>query len=189
MCDGRGAVTAKAPDWTSALVADLPRGRLTLTTSQEARVVALPGALLSALIVAGGPGAVAAADALGDALGDDARAFLAGADDPTPEQTAHALSLALSLRGLGTACFERWGEALLLILRDPPAEGMGAFVARAGARAVSAVTGIDAEGAVLGAEAEEVSVLLASPETAQAARGLVAGGSSRAAVLARLHGG
>jgi len=189
MCDGRGAVTAKAPDWTSALVADLPRGRLTLTTSQEARVVALPGALLAALVAAGGTGADAAADALGDALGGDVRAFLEGADDPTPEAAAHALSLSLSLRGLGTALFERWGDALVLVLLDPPADAMEGFVARAAARAVSSATGVPVEGAVLAAAAGEVAVLLASAETAAAARTMVAAGLSRAAVLARLHGG
>jgi hypothetical protein len=182
-------VTAKVPDWTSALVADLPRGRLTLTTSQEARVVALPGALLGALVAVGGPAVEAAADALGDALAGDVKAFLDGADDPGPEAFAHALSLALGLRGLGTGRFERWGDALLLVLRDPPAGGLGALVARSAARAVSTVTGVAAEGAVIAADGDALSVLLASAETAAAARAMVSAGLGRAAVLARLHGG
>lgn len=182
-------MTAKVPDWTSALVADLPRGRLTLTTSQEARVVALPGSVLGALVAVGGAAMESAADALGDALAGDVKAFLGGVDDPGPEASAHALSWALGLRGLGTGSFERWGDALLLVLHDPPAGGLGLLVARSAARAVSMATGVPAQGVVIASDGEAVSVLLTSAETASAVHAMVSAGLGRAAVLARLHGG
>ena len=67
------------------------------------------------------------------------------------------------------------------------AEGFGLGVAQR--RGLRGGRSGAAEGAVIASDGDALSVLLASAETASAARAMVSAGLGRAAVLARLHGG
>ncbi len=188
------AVAIRPLDLSNVLVADLPRGRLGSARS-DTRLVALPADLLDALVEqhasAPGRGAGDLVGALAPALVTDARVVLGEAVDPSPDDVAYAVSVAFATRGFGLAAFERWGDALVFVWRDPPCRG-GAFrdlAASLAARVVGELTGIDIHGAVVTAGDDALRVLLASAETCALARDLGRQGQGLGAVLDQLSPG
>jgi hypothetical protein len=129
--------------------------------------------------------------ALATQLEPDARAALAGEQDPSPEDLAYALSAAFAARGLGLAAFEQWGDAVALVWRDPPVSStvFGDIAASAAATLVSKLTGLNVSGAVIGSENGELRVLLASQAVCDHARSRVKAGDAFATILARLERG
>ena len=118
------------------------------------------------------------ADDLADAVARDARAHLGEASDPTPDEVATSLSHATAARGLGLVAFERWGDLLCVVWRDPPASsaGFAPFAERFLARAVGAAVGTRASGAVIDRDASRITVLLGAEETCDHVRTLVSQG-------------
>ncbi len=168
-------------------MADLPRGRI--ENRDQQRLVAVPAEWLEQLV----GHARAAADTVGAALGEsleaEARAVLDPASELSPEDVAYALSVALASRGLGTVEFERWGEALTLVWRDPPGSGdaLADLFAATAARLVGGVSGVEVSGAAVGREGTSIRVLLASSEACEHARDRARRGESFAEIVAQLE--
>lgn len=179
----------RTPDLTNILVADLPRGRV--ESADSTRLLALPAAWISDLISRAPDVAVELAPRLAQDLARDAQSHLGGLTEPSPEDSAHALSLAFAARGLGLCHFERYGDALTLIWTAPPSTsaGFARFAAALSARALSILTELDVHGAVLSAGADEVRVFLGSRGACEFAAELAAAGSAPGTVFDRLtHG-
>jgi hypothetical protein len=176
---------------TPSLVLDLPRGRLDAGTAQSERLVALPAAWVGELLECLPDGLDAFADRLVAPIVADAAEALEDIPGSLPEDVSWALSLAFGRRGFGLVSFERWGDALLLVWRSPPATGPGfrEFAARLSSRVVAELLGLRVRGAVLNGDGATLRVLLASPETCQEVRSLTVEGVSPEAILEMLSPG
>lgn len=179
-CDGTAAVALRTNVPSESLVLDLPRGRIETAAPERARVVALPAAWLGDLLEKLPPGAdldVLAAG-LAPSIVREARATLLHTDDPTPEETGYALSVAFALHGLGVGHFERWGDALTLVWRDPPAHepAFQRLAARLAARVIGELSGLDVHGAVVRATGDELQVFFGSQEACAKATELARSG-------------
>lgn len=180
----------RTPDLTDILVADLPRGRVESSVGST-RLLALPAAWVTELIARAPDAAIELAPSLAQDLARDARSYLDGQSDPSPEDSAHALSLAFATRGLGLCTFERHGDALTLLWAAPPATsaGFARFAAALSALALSALTGLDVHGGVMSASSSEIRVFLGSREACALAAELSASGSAPGAIFDRLTPG
>jgi hypothetical protein len=180
-------VAVHTVDLRGAIVADLPRGRI--EARDRRRLVALPAGWLD-LLVAHAP--QDALEDLGRALGDelepDARAVLDESDEPSADDVAYAVTVALATRGLGVAYFERWGDALSLVWRDAPGRGeaWSELAAAAAAALLGRLTGLDVAGAPVAVDETEVRVLLASRAVCDDARRLAHAGHPMSQIVARL---
>jgi hypothetical protein len=174
-----------------SLVLDFPHGRITADTGAVERLVALPAAWVGELLECLPDGLDAFADRLVPSVVADAQRVLEDLPGALPEEVAWALSLAFAHRGLGTVAFERWGEALFLVWRSPPASGPGfrEFAARFASRVLAELLGLRVRGVVLHGEGGVLRILLASPETCLEVRSLTVEGISPEAILEMLtHG-
>lgn len=170
------------------MVVDLPRGRIELQTPTRARAVALPAAWLGAVFEQLSGSADGLADSLADALSRDALEMLDDARDPSAEEVAYCLSVAFATRGFGTARFERWGDALVLVWAEPPAHGatFHGFAARLAARVVSDVTGLETSAAVVESREGALVILLADETACARAREVASDGAGLRVVLGHL---
>lgn len=174
-----------------SLVLDFPHGRITTDTAEAERLVALPAAWVGELLECLPDGLDAFADRLVPSIVADAMAVLEDVPGALPDEIAWALSLAFARRGLGVVSFERWGDALLLVWRSPPASGPGfrEFAARLSSRALAELLGLRVRGVVFHGEGGVLRILLASPETCLEVRSLTVEGVSPEAILEMLtHG-
>lgn len=159
------------------MVVDFPRGRVESRGASGERLVLLPAASFAALFEL--PMDLRPlADDLAAAVARDARAHLGDAADPTPEEVATSLSHATAARGLGLVSFERWGDLLCVVWRDPPAasERFAPFAERFLARAVGAAVGMETSGAVIDRDGARITVLLGAEVTCDHVRTLVSQG-------------
>lgn len=170
-------MSARVPDLQQSVVVDFPRGRIESRAQETERLVALPAAWFARVFELPGP-FDDLADALAEALAKDALVHLDGENDPTPEDVATAISVATAARGLGLVSFERWGDLLCVLWRDPPvaSKGVEGFAERVFARVVGDVIGLDVSGVVIDRDAARLTVLLAREETSAHVRALVAQG-------------
>lgn len=170
-------MSVRVPDLQQSVVVDLPRGRIESRLAAPERLVALPSAWLGRVFELAGP-FDALADILAEDLAKDALVHLDGEPDPTPDDVATAISFALATRGLGLAEFERWGNVLCVVWRDPPVRSRAfeGFAERVLARVVGDVLGAEASGAVIHRGDDGVTVLLGREETCAHVRELVAKG-------------
>lgn len=165
------------PELNPSLVVDFPHGRIESRAATTERLVALPTSWFARVFELDAP-FDALADALAEPVAKEALDHLDGAPDPTPDEVATALSIALASRGLGLASFERWGDVLCVVWRDPPAtsKGFEAFAERVLARVVGDVVGAETEGVVIDRGGARLTVLLGSEATCAHVRDLVAKG-------------
>lgn len=171
-------------DLTDALVADLPRGRVE-SPRAAARLLALPSSWVSELIERSPDAALALSDELAAALTLDATRHLDGLTDPSPEDAAHALSLAFAVRGLGLCRFDRFGDALMLTWTDPPAHGphFVRFAVALSTRALSRLTDVSLHGAAIAVSPQEIRVFLGAAEACALVDQLAATGAQPGAIL------
>ncbi|MFO0624855.1 MAG: hypothetical protein U0325_04505 [Polyangiales bacterium] len=170
-------MSAQGAELQPSVVVDFPRGRVESRGGTAERLVLLPATAFASLFE--GPTDLRPlADDLADAVARDARAHLDGNADPTPDEVATSLSHATAARGMGLVAFERWGDLLCVVWRDPPASsaGFASFAERFLARAVGAVAGMSASGAVIDRDAARITVLLGAEATCAHVRTLVAQG-------------
>jgi hypothetical protein len=159
------------------VVVDFPRGRVESRGASGERLVLLPAASFAALFEL--PTDLRPlADDLAAAVARDAQAHLGERSDATPEEVATSLSYATAARGLGLVSFERWGDLLCVVWRDPPASSarFAPFAERFLARAVGAAVGLDASGAVIDRDDARITVLLGAEVTCDHVRTLVSQG-------------
>lgn len=174
----------------SALTVDLSRGRLELKTPSVARAVAVPAAWFARAAAALGDQADALAKSLAEAVAKDAVTILDASPDPTPEEVAYAIALALGQRGLGTCAFERYGEALTLHWHSPPATDAAfhRFAIKLVSEVVSDVAGVPTGATVLASDEESLTLFLGADE-ALAFVSARAGKEPGPQILAALLGG
>lgn len=167
-------MSVRVPDLQQSVVVDFPHGRIESRAAATERLVALPASWFARVFDLDAPlGALA--DALAEPVAKEALGHLDGAPDPTPDEVATALSIALASKGLGLAAFERWGDLLCVVWRDPPASSRGfeAFAERVLARVVGDVVGAEISGVVIDRGAARLTILLGADETCAHVRGLV----------------
>lgn len=173
----RAPVSARGAELQQSVVVDFPRGRIESRGGTTERVVVLSAANFASLFEL--PAVFESlADSLAEAVAREALEHLAGEPDPLPDEVARCISLGTASRGMGLVEFERWGDLLCAVWRDPPASSsrFEAFVERFLARVVGDAIGCDAAGAVIYRSAERITVLLGTPETCDHVRELVAQG-------------
>lgn len=159
------------------MVVDFPRGRVESRGETVERLVLLPASIFAGLFELPVP-LDGLADSLAEAVAKDALVHLDGAADPTPDEVATSISFATAARGLGLVSFERWGDVLCVVWRDPPASSarFDAFAERFLARVVGDAIGAETSAAVLDRDAARITLLLGSDETCQHVRTLVSQG-------------
>ena len=175
----------------SAVTVDLSQGRIELKTPSLARAVAVPATWLARAIAALGEDGVALAKSLAESVSKDAVLILDGTADPTPEEVAYAIALALGQRGLGTCSFERFGDALTLLWSLPPASDVTfhRFATALVAQVVSDVTGVPTHAAVLSTEPEALTLFLGSEPACALVRERFGRREPGTQILATLLGG
>ncbi len=175
----------------SALTVDLSRGRLELKTPSVARAVAVPAAWLARAVTALGDNVDPLTKSLAEAVSKDAVTILDATPDPTPEEVAYAIALALGQRGLGTCSFERYGEALTLHWNSPPTtdESFHRFATRLIADVVSDVAGVETGATVLATEPDALTLFLGAEAACSFVRERAARGEPGPQILAALLGG
>ncbi len=175
----------------SALTVDLSRGRLELKTPSVARAVAVPATWLARAITALGDNVDPLTKSLAEAVAKDAVTILDATPDPTPEEVAYAIALALGQRGLGTCSFERYGEALTLHWNSPPATDAAfhRFATRLIADVVSDVAGVETSATILSTEDDALTLFLGAEAACTFVRERAARGEPGPQILAALLGG
>lgn len=175
----------------SALTVDLSHGRIELKTPSIACAVAVPASWLARAVAALGDGVDALAKSLAEAVAKDAVMILDGTVDPTPEEVAYAIALALGQRGLGTCAFERYGDALTLLWDSPPATDASfhRFATVLVAQIVSDVMGVQTHAAVLSVHATGLTLFLGAEAACTLVRERAARGETGPQILATLLGG
>lgn len=165
------------PDLQQSVVVDFPHGRIESRAGSTERLVALPSSWFARVFELDAP-LDGLADALAEPVAKEALDALDGDPDPTPDDVATAISIALGARGLGLVSFERWGDIVCAVWRDPPAasKGFEGFAERVLARVVGDVIGLDASGVVIDRGGGRLTVLLGTDETCAHVRALVAQG-------------
>lgn len=159
------------------MVVDFPRGRVESRGDNAERLVLLSASAFASLFEL--PVALhGLADGLAEAVAKDTLIHLDGASDPTPDEVATSISFATAARGLGLVAFERWGDLLCVVWRDPPvsSERFGAFAERFLARVVGDAIGMEAAGVVIDRDASRITVLLGAEATCEHVRTLVSQG-------------
>nr|MBK7065960.1 hypothetical protein [Deltaproteobacteria bacterium] len=175
----------------SAVTVDLSHGRIELKTPSVDRAVAVPTVWLARAIAALGDELVPLAKSLADSVANDAAIILDGTADPTPEEVAYAIALALGQRGLGTCAFERYGDALTLLWNSPPSThaDFHRFAATLVSQVVSEVTRVQTQAAVLSTHADGITLFLGSEAACDLVRERAGRGESGPQILATLLGG
>ena len=175
----------------SAVTVDLSRGRIELKTPSLARAVAVPATWLARAIAALGDGVDPLAKSLAESVTRDAVSILDGTVDPTPEEVAYAVALALGQRGFGTCAFERFGDALTLHWESPPATDAGfhRFAAGLVAHVMSDLLGVPTQAAVLAAQVDGLTLFLGAEPACAFVRERFARGEAGPHILATLLGG
>ena len=175
----------------SAVTVDLSHGRIELKTPALARAVAVPATWLARAIAALGDGVDPLAKSLAESVAKDAVMILDGTADPTPEEVAYSIALALGQRGFGTCGFERFGDALTLLWNFPPATDASfhRFATALVAKVVSDVTGVQTHAAVLSTHAEGLTLFLGADPACALVRERAARGDAGPQILATLLGG
>ena len=175
----------------SAVTVDLSQGRIELKTPSLARAVAVPATWLARAIAALGEDGVALAKLLAESVARDAMMILDGTSDPTPEEVAYAIALALGQRGLGTCAFERFGDALTLLWNFPPTADVTfhRFATTLVAQVVSDITGVPTHAAVLSTEPEALTLFLGSEPACALVRERAGRHEPGPQILATLLGG
>lgn len=160
-----------------------------METATPSRVLALPTSWFGELFQHLGPAAISMADKLSEPIARDALEILDGEPDPTAEQVAWAVSLSFALRGLGVGHFERWGDALTFVWRDPPAleKSFHDFAAHFLARVVGDLSGVESFGVVIAQHERSLVVLLAGESCCREVRGLVQSGAPFRSILEQLY--
>jgi hypothetical protein len=87
--------------------------------------------------------------------------------------------------------FERWGDALVLLWRDPPMDGpaWAELAASTSAMLLGRLTGLDVSATPLGDDGGTLRMLLGSRAACAMARERVAAGDGLSAIVARLERG
>ena len=175
----------------SAVTVDLSHGRIELKTPSVDRAVAVPTAWLVRAVAALGEELVPLARSLAESVANDAAIILDGTADPSPEEVAYAIALALGQRGLGVCAFERFGDALTLSWNSPPSveAGFHRFAVALIAQVVSEVTGVQTQAAVLSVQADGLTLFLGSEAACAYVRERAGRGESGPQILATLLGG
>jgi hypothetical protein len=178
-----------------AVTFDLAQGSVRLGDS--AQVLLLPAGAVGALVQAAGPEACRAfGRALGEVLGRTAADRLAaGAPDPSssvlaasPEEVLTELAAAWALAGLGALGMERWGRALVMVVRCAPLGQEGAALLEAALEgALGAATGRDTRVAQIAREPLRARFLVGGEGAIAKARALVGRGVSWTEALGALH--
>lgn len=154
-------MSVRPVDLRGALVADLAKG--SLRSRDERPLLAVPIEGLSLALSEGGPAATRAlGGALGAALEGPAREVLGDAvESANPEDFVYAINAALARFGLGRVAFEQWGDALVALWSNAPANKgpLADLSAFALARCLKLLIGMDASAAVLTAEEPSPSAL------------------------------
>lgn len=175
-------------DPTRAVVFDLNRGQVTL--SGGAAVLLLPADALAEMCTALDPAAVRHfGSLLGQHAGARVRARWGVAYAPTLEAMVDQLGGELSLAGLGSLVFERWGQALVVHIEGCPLprgqELMSAYIESA----LRASVERDVNALVLERDASSLRLLLCSKSASLEVTTWLAAGMSWSAALAALHRG
>jgi len=154
-------------DSRGVLVADLARGRIDLRG--EGRVVALPAGWLERISPQLAPDA---GHALAEALEPSVRGALTDVGGASPEEIAHALTVAFAMHGLGAVSLESWGDAAVIVWRDPPSTqpGFRVLAEATMAHLISRISDVGVSAAVIGHDATHLRLLLSSRAACDAAR-------------------
>ena len=147
----------------------------------------MPVAALAELVRSAAPETVATLGrAIGFGIGARAAAGLTDSKSASLEDFVTQLAGEAAMAGIGAWSLERWGRALVVVLRDAPA--IETLLAPLVAAALEAASGRKVSCTLLSNGADGARVLVSSDRAVQRVRQWTASGVSWGDAIAKLHG-
>ncbi len=168
---------------------DLKRGAA--SDARGARLVLVPSAAVEALEQSHPAAAAQLGTDLGRACGARVAARLggdSGVRNATLEVVISHLAGELAVAGIGSIEIERWGRAMLLVVKNASTSG-DAFLGAVLAGAVSAATSRDVATALVEKNAGALRFFVGSRATADRVRGMAAKGTKLGDLMGSIQGG